>query len=37
MNALLEVIRRELDVLLRAVTHLNTDHGLHGHRLEIRK
>ena len=37
MNAFLTVIRRELDVLLKAVTQLNSDHGLHGHRLETRK
>lgn len=37
MSAFLKVIRRELELLLRAVSHLNSDHGLHGHRLEIRK
>ena len=36
MTALLRGIRRELAFLLRVVGHLNSDHGLHGHRPEPR-
>jgi len=37
MTAFLKLVRRELELLLRAAGQLNSDHGLHGHRPETWK
>jgi hypothetical protein len=36
MSGFLRLVRRELAFLLRGISHLNSDHGLHGHHPEIR-
>ena len=36
MSNFLRLVRRELAILLRAIGHLNSDHGLHGHRTDLK-